>query len=420
MGPKGYVCRAGVLAVMFALQGCIGGGHGEPQAVGAAAGASPPGDGSTVTPPANDPPPAIDPPPANDPPPTIDPPPSCAGFTYSDWGACANGTQTRTVVESSPPGCVGGSPSLSQSCAPPPAQHATMYVEAGRLHDACGDDVVLRGVNKMSIWTDPDGSKSFAQIAKTGANTVRIVWDTNGSAAGLDVIIARALGLKLMPMVELHGATGNLGRLPAMVDYWVRADVLAVVKKYERSLIVNIANEAAGSVDDATFLSAYTTAVSRLRAAGIVAPLVIDAPSWGQNIASIQRTAPTLQEGDPLHNLVFSVHIYWSVGKDIAAAFDAFVATGEPLVIGEFSAFALGCAAVDYKQVIAQAQRLGLGWYAWEWGPGNTNCGQMDMTPDNQFASLHAWGLEVAVTDPNSIQKTSQPSLALLSPSCQP
>ena len=39
------------------------------------------------------------------------------GFTYSDWGTCqSNGTQTRTVASSSPFGCTGGNPVISQSC----------------------------------------------------------------------------------------------------------------------------------------------------------------------------------------------------------------------------------------------------------------------------------------------------------------
>src|SRR6185369_15783579 len=48
-------------------------------------------------------------------------PATCSSFTYSAWGTCsASGTQTRTVVSSSPAGCTGGSPVLSQACTPPP------------------------------------------------------------------------------------------------------------------------------------------------------------------------------------------------------------------------------------------------------------------------------------------------------------
>lgn len=41
---------------------------------------------------------------------------SCLSFTYTDWGSCENGIQTRTVVSRSPSGCAGGSPILSQNC----------------------------------------------------------------------------------------------------------------------------------------------------------------------------------------------------------------------------------------------------------------------------------------------------------------
>jgi hypothetical protein len=45
------------------------------------------------------------------------PPATCTSFTYSAWGACQpSGTQTRTVLTSSPTGCTGGSPVVSQPC----------------------------------------------------------------------------------------------------------------------------------------------------------------------------------------------------------------------------------------------------------------------------------------------------------------
>jgi hypothetical protein len=44
------------------------------------------------------------------------------GTFYPTWGACqSNSTQTRTVVTSSPAGCTGGTPVLSQACTFVPA-----------------------------------------------------------------------------------------------------------------------------------------------------------------------------------------------------------------------------------------------------------------------------------------------------------
>ncbi len=45
------------------------------------------------------------------------PPPMCTSWTYTDWGACQpDNTRTRTVLTSSPSGCTGGSPVLTESC----------------------------------------------------------------------------------------------------------------------------------------------------------------------------------------------------------------------------------------------------------------------------------------------------------------
>jgi mono/diheme cytochrome c family protein len=56
---------------------------------------------------------------------TPPPPATCSSFTYSAWSTCSNGVQTRTVLTSSPTGCTGGTPVLSQACTvtppPPPA-----------------------------------------------------------------------------------------------------------------------------------------------------------------------------------------------------------------------------------------------------------------------------------------------------------
>lgn len=52
------------------------------------------------------------------PPVEVPDPVTCTDFTYSEFGACQpDNTQSRTIASSSPEGCTGGSPVLSQSCA---------------------------------------------------------------------------------------------------------------------------------------------------------------------------------------------------------------------------------------------------------------------------------------------------------------
>jgi hypothetical protein len=40
-------------------------------------------------------------------------------------------------------------------------------------------------------------------------------------------------------------------------------------------------------------------------------------------------------------------------------------------------------------------------------GPGNADCAQMDMTKTTAFETLFDWGLEIAITDSNSIKNTA-------------
>ena len=63
----------------------------------------------------------------------------------------------------------------------------TFHVTGRFLYDRCNEKVVLRGVNEMVVWTaGKDGAPEFAEIAKTGANSVRIVWTEEGTASELD------------------------------------------------------------------------------------------------------------------------------------------------------------------------------------------------------------------------------------------
>jgi mannan endo-1,4-beta-mannosidase len=88
-----------------------------------------------------------------------------------------------------------------------------------------------------------------------------------------------------------------------------------------------------------------------------------------------------------------------------------------PLIIGEFAHVGPTKTCdlpFPYQHLINEADRLSFSWLAWSWGPGNSDCKDMDMTPTDTFAGLDDWGLEVAVSHPNSIKNTSQrPSIIL-------
>ncbi len=57
----------------------------------------------------------------------------------------------------------------------------TFRVSGRRLFDSRGEEVVLRGVNEMIVWSgSKDGDPEFAEIAKTGANVAMHRLDRRG------------------------------------------------------------------------------------------------------------------------------------------------------------------------------------------------------------------------------------------------
>jgi mannan endo-1,4-beta-mannosidase len=292
-------------------------------------------------------------------------------------------------------------------------------VDGRFLYDACGEKVILRGVSNPNIWFEKNGIPRMAEIAQTGANVVRIVWETRGTAAQLDLAIQNCIKEKMIPMVEVHDATGEIDKVPMCVDYWTKPDVVDVLLKHEKYLLLNIANEPGnGSVSNSKFRSTYQDAITRIREAGIRVPLVIDGTDWGKNIDMMQTEGPGLIEFDPDHNLIFSVHMWWPkmygfTEQDIIDELAQSVELNLPLIVGEFSQMHGSCDesnitannSIAYKTIMRECQLTETGYIAWSWF-GNCNP-FWDMSTKGTFATLYDWGLEVAVTDENSIQNTS-------------
>jgi mannan endo-1,4-beta-mannosidase len=294
------------------------------------------------------------------------------------------------------------------------------------LYDKCGEKVILRGVNKKIIWEDPDGMPTFPEVEKTGANVVRIVWNTSGTASDLDTAITNCINHKMIPMIECHDATGNWKMLDSIVNYWARPDVVSIINKHEEYLLLNIANEAGGwDLPDTTFRIGYEKHIKRIRAAGIHVPLFIDASDWGKRIDVLQSEGPYLIGADPDENIMFSIHMWWPkmwghTDSSIISEIKESVEMGLPLIVGEFGNKweEKEGGDISYKTIIKQCHLNEIGWIAWSWGPKNMPQVFLDMTEDGMFDTLHDWGLEVAITDSFSIKNTSVRSKFILGKKC--
>lgn len=321
--------------------------------------------------------------------------------------------------------------SVFYSCAK--SQDYNGFKVSGRyLYDNCGEKVILRGISNPNIWFEKTGSTHFKEIEKTGANVVRIVWQSSGSPSDLDKAISNCIDLKMIPMIELHDATGDWSKLQKCINYWVREDVVDVILKHESYLLVNIANEVGdANVTGSTFRNDYINAITSMRNVGIRVPLIIDATDWGKNINILQSQGPAIIEADPEHNIMFSVHMWWPkmygyTEQSIINEIQESVKMGLPFMVGEFSQMHGECNdnfindnnSIAYKTVIRECQENEVGYIAWSWFG---NCNPLwDMSTSGTFESLYDWGLEVAVTDENSIKNTSVRPYSIVNGVCNP
>lgn len=293
----------------------------------------------------------------------------------------------------------------------------TFHIRGRDLHTAAGEKVVLRGVNEMFVWSDdPTGKFIYPEIAKSGANVVRIVWSMKGDPATLDASIANCLSNGMIPMAELHDATGDFDKLPAVIDHWLTPAMLAVVKKHERWLLLNIANEAGGGkLARERYVAVYADAIRRFREAGVSTTLIIDASGWGQDERMILDTWRDLLDADPIRNVMFSVHTYWVENQQ--ARLDELVRRVVddeiPFLFGEGpQQVGFDCKSeFPWQNLLAQCQANDIGWIAWSWGykdNGDCHPGRFDMTKDGAFGNWeNDWGRGIVVDDPNSIANTS-------------
>ena len=304
----------------------------------------------------------------------------------------------------------------------------TIHVVDNKIYSACGEEIVMRGVNEMFIWSqDKTGVNTLPEIAKTGANTVRLVWTSDGSPSELDALIANCLANNMIPVPELHDATGDFSQLQKLLNYWKRPEVLAILQKYKQWVILNIGNEVgAGSETNEQWEAYYEDAIDQLRGVDIDVPLMIDCGSYGSNEDYFLSKGNNLLEHDPLHNIIFSVHTYWvnpdsdQGRKDRLDNLISEAATKKlPFIIGEGPQWAASpwstyCEVkFPYEYLLKRCEEEGIGWLSWSWGlVDNNDCGApnsvFDITTDGVYGNWSTdFAEEIMETDPNSIKNTS-------------
>ncbi|MFS8097519.1 cellulase family glycosylhydrolase [Lentzea alba] len=293
-----------------------------------------------------------------------------------------------------------------------------LHVDGTRIVEANGTAFVMRGVNHPHVWYQNQTS-SFANIKSFGANTVRVVlgsgqrWGPT-SAAEVSTVIGLCKQSRLICVLEVHDTTGfgeqsGAASLDQAASYWI--SVADALKGQENHVVINLGNEPFGNNQQvsATWASATSNAITRLRGAGLTHLLMADAPMWGQDWQNIMRdNAASVFNADPQRNTVFSIHMYgvYDTAAEINAYFDAFRTAGLPLVVGEFGSMHSD-GDPDEDAIMAQAQARGLGYLGWSWSGNSGDVAYLDMAVSFNPATLTPWG-ERFLNGVNGVRQTSK------------
>ncbi|TDB80891.1 glycoside hydrolase [Micromonospora sp. KC721] len=283
--------------------------------------------------------------------------------------------------------------------------------------------IVLKGINIPLVddWDFP-ASRPYGkleELAKTGANCVRIQWYAQYPAASrppyatadLDRVLEKCRTSRLVPIVELHDCTCKED--PELVNselmsWWTRPDVLGMLKRHERYLIINLANElgwyrwqnwSPAALDK--FKVAYKKAITSIRSKGLRMPIMIDAPDCGSSVNAFLSAGQELIDHDPLHSILLSAHAYWGDDYDGSADVNLAIGAKLPIVLGEIANkqfandnecfYGLDGTNLDnpprtefrYQNLLINLTQREVGWLAWAWY--KDNCEHRRMTPDGNY-----------------------------------
>ena len=295
-----------------------------------------------------------------------------------------------------------------------------IHVQGSKLLDANGQEFIFRGINLAHAWYTDKTEFSINEISKLGANSARIVlacgtkWDKTPYSE-VENIINWCEKAGLICVLELHDFTGSNKAsdiTETALNYWSEMkDLLNAHKKY---VIINIANEWIGTFalnKETLWRETYISAIKSMREKGIENAIMIDASGYGQDTGPITKNANKVLEADPDKNIIFSYHVYDSLGRNdntLYSGFDGLKNTGVCWVVGEFG-WRHSWTNVVYKTLMKYCQENNIGWLAWSWAGNSGGDECLDLTSAQTFSGddLTDWGKDVFYGD-NGIESTSK------------
>jgi mannan endo-1,4-beta-mannosidase len=328
------------------------------------------------------------------------------------WLAATTFAVLRTVpVTIAPP-----VPARSSASPSPSTDGTGIRVLDGRVVEANGHELMLRGVNHAYIWYRTE-NRAFADIKATGANSVRVLlasgqrWPAT-TVGEVAAVVSRCRQNRLICVLDVHDTVGRgeltgAATLAEAVQYWVR--LRSALAGQENYVILNIGDEPYGSHNARTWVADTSAAVRMLRAAGFRHALMVDAPDWGQDDSFTMRDhARAVFAADPRADTIFSVHMYgvFDTPAKVRNYMGSFVRQGLALVVGEFG-YEHTWGNPDEDAIMAYAQADHVGYLGWSWSGNDPLVGYLDMVLDFDPRRRTWWGNRF-IAGPNGLRTTAQ------------
>ncbi len=246
----------------------------------------------------------------------------------------------------------------------PPENAVVITTDEHFIHDAVKQSIFLRGINHLYGDNPNERINGIEAIKATGSNVVRLQINESTTDTQFEGAMSKIAENGLVALVTLTAEGDALTCteddtyfLKAVDELWLKKFLPILVQdRFQSHLMVNVANGwgimdvfNADSLGYKGFVDTYKAVIRKFRTAGFKFPLVIDAPSCGQDFnAFLSGRSRELMAADSAKNLVFGVHVEgskWNTSEEIVNAATLLYNEKVPFIVTEFAGS--GVAGVD-------------------------------------------------------------------------
>jgi hypothetical protein len=221
----------------------------------------------------------------------------------------------------------------------PPENAVVITTDEHLIYDALKQPIFLRGINHLYAANPSTRIAGIPAIKLAGSNAIRLQLDENTTEIQFEGAMAKIVESGMVAVVTLTAPGNKLTctedsayLLNAVDTLWFKKFLPILVQdRFQSHLMLNIANGWGAmdifnqdSLGYQEYIDTYKSLIRKFRTAGFKFPLVIDAPSCGQDFnVFLNGRSRELMASDSAKNLVFGVHAYglkWNSSEKIINA----------------------------------------------------------------------------------------------------